>query len=326
MTHILSSWKGRAVAATGGVLVASGLVVGGLVATSGGAETPKQAAPVAAGAAAAAMPAFRLPFPCGQKWRGDTVASSAHTKYEIDFNQGPDLSNVDEGKTVVASAAGTVIRSTKHVNQSGYGNHVVIQHSGGYQSWYAHLKSRSVKVGQKVSSGTKIGALGRTTKPSRAGMTAHLHYEVRKNGQYPPVAAYFSGKRFPYPAPRPGVTLTACKGGTTPPPPAANPVAKICGKGFKQIDKHALGKAATVYLGYSSASKGTNCVITVKKAGAKVKMSATLQGKGGKAKSDAGNFTTYAGPVKTANLGNKCVRWGGSIGSTKWLSGYGHCG
>ncbi|MFI0451010.1 M23 family metallopeptidase [Actinomadura sp. 6N118] len=324
MTHILSSWKGKVIVATGGVAVASGLVIGGMVATSGNAAPPKTATPVSAdNASAAAMPAFRLPFPCGQKWRGDTTASSAHTKYEIDFNQGRDLSNVDEGRTVVAAAAGTVIRSTRHVNQSGYGNHVVVQHSGGYQSWYAHMKYRSVKVGQKVKPGTKIGAVGRTTRPSNSGMTAHLHYEVRKNGQYPPVAAYFSGKRFPYPQPRPGVTLTACKGGGGTPPPAS-PVARICGKGYKQINSHALGRAGRIYLGYNKANKN-NCVITVKGKGKKVKMSAFLQVKGAKAKADTGNFTQYAGPVRSA-ANNKCVKWGGYIGGTKWYSGWSHCG
>jgi len=321
-SHRLSSRKAKAVLATGGVVLATGLVAGGVALASGGDSAPKKASPVAAqNASAAAMPMFRLPFPCGQKWRGDTVASSAHTKYEIDWNQGPDLSNVDEGRTVVAAAAGKVIRSTHHVNQSGYGNHVVIQHSGGYQTWYAHMRYRSVKVGQTVKAGQKIGAVGHTSRPGN-NITSHLHYEVRRNGQYPPVAAYFDGKRFSYPAPRPGKTLTShnCGGGGS-----TSTVEKICGSGFKQIDKHALGKSATIYLGYNKSNK-QNCVITVKpKKGSKTSMSATLQVKGAKAKTDKGSFTWYAGPVKAA-AGSKCVIWGGSIGTSSWKSKYSHCG
>ncbi|MEU5880281.1 M23 family metallopeptidase [Spirillospora sp. NPDC047279] len=299
----------------GGTVAAAGLVATGVgfAASTGGSESPAKPATQVA-ASAAAMPRLQMPFPCGQTWRGSS-GSGAHTKYEIDFNWGSS-GEADNGKTVVSSAAGKVVRSF-YSTTSGYGNVIYVQHSGGYTTVYAHLKVRSVKAGQTVKKGQKIGTVGRSS--AKYNIISHLHYEVRRSPDaYPPIAVYFEGKRFPYP----GGSLKSCGGGGTP----TSPVAKICGKGFKQIDKHALGKAATVYLGYSSASKGTNCVITVKKAGAKVKMSATLQGKGGKAKSDAGNFTTYAGPVKTANLGNKCVRWGGSIGSTKWLSGYGHCG
>ncbi|WP_119730173.1 M23 family metallopeptidase [Thermomonospora amylolytica] len=281
--------------------------------TTATAADPVSVRPVAA---AAAMPAFRLPFPCGQTWRGNSSASSAHTGYEIDFNRGS-TPEADNGDTVVAAAAGKVIRSTRHVNESGFGNHVVIQHSGGYTTWYAHLKYRSVSVGQQVAAGQKIGAVGRTTRPSNSGMSSHLHYEVRLNGAYPPVAAYFGGRRFGYPQ----QTLTACAA-----PAAPSKVAEICGSGYKKIDEATLKKNGVtygkVYLGYKD---GTNCVITVKPKGARTAMAATLQVQGGTTRSDKGNFTYYAGPVKAAASG-KCVKWGGTIGPASYTSPFEHCG
>ncbi|MEW2359567.1 M23 family metallopeptidase [Spirillospora sp. NPDC029432] len=315
--------RGRGPALTAGAaaaLAGTALALG--LTSANAARTAPAAAPqaqlqtqVRAQQAAAAAPAFRLPFPCGQTWTGNSSASSAHTGNEIDFNRGG-TAEADNGDTVVAAAAGKVIRSTRHVDESGFGNHVVVQHSGGYTTWYAHLKYRSVGVGRQVAAGEKIGAVGRTTRPSNGGMSSHLHYEVRLNGGYPPVAAYFGGKRFGYPQQR----LTACGGG------AADPVADICGAGYAKIDEATLKKGATtygkVYLGYKD---GRNCVITVKPKGAATAMAATLQVKGAAARSDKGDFTTYAGPVTAAAPG-KCVKWGGSIGPASYTSAYEHCG
>lgn len=59
-----------------------------------------------------------------------------------------------------------------------YGRKVTISHAGGVQTIYGHLNSISVKVGQRVTTGQRIGRVGtsgRTTGP-------HLHFEVRKSG------------------------------------------------------------------------------------------------------------------------------------------------
>ena len=57
----------------------------------------------------------------------------------------------------------------------GYGNYVVIAHSNGTQTLYAHMRSAIVSPGQSVSSGQVIGYVGTT------GMSTgpHLHFEVR---------------------------------------------------------------------------------------------------------------------------------------------------
>ncbi|WP_156288468.1 murein hydrolase activator EnvC family protein [Oceanobacillus salinisoli] len=63
-------------------------------------------------------------------------------------------------------------------NNGGYGNTVVIRHSNGMKTLYAHLSSISVSTGQKVSKGQKIGVMGSTGRSTGI----HLHLEAYKNG------------------------------------------------------------------------------------------------------------------------------------------------
>ena len=63
--------------------------------------------------------------------------------------------------------------------QSGYGNFVKIKHEFGIETRYAHMSSIAVKVGQKVSRGDRIGAMGSTGRSTGT----HLHYEVRVSGE-----------------------------------------------------------------------------------------------------------------------------------------------
>lgn len=80
------------------------------------------------------------------------------------------------GDTIIASRAGEVAFSGWYNNV--YGNVVIINHGGGYQTFYAHMSRVSVSKGQVVNQGDRIGFVGST------GMStgAHLHFEVRKNG------------------------------------------------------------------------------------------------------------------------------------------------
>ena len=62
-------------------------------------------------------------------------------------------------------------------SSGGYGNYVVIAHSGGFNTLYGHLSTALVKVGQTVSQGTVVGLEGSTGNSTGA----HLHFELRIN-------------------------------------------------------------------------------------------------------------------------------------------------
>lgn len=61
----------------------------------------------------------------------------------------------------------------------GYGNCVRIAHSNGLETLYGHLSRITVKVGEDVTAGQKIGEVGSTGRSTGT----HLHYEIRKNGK-----------------------------------------------------------------------------------------------------------------------------------------------
>ncbi len=80
------------------------------------------------------------------------------------------------GQDVRAAKAGTVVESGY---QGAYGNTVVIDHGNGYKTRYAHLnRTPNVSVGQQVTGGQVIGALGNTGNSSGP----HLHFEVMTSG------------------------------------------------------------------------------------------------------------------------------------------------
>ena len=62
-------------------------------------------------------------------------------------------------------------------SSAGYGNYVVIAHSGGLDTLYGHLSTAVVKVGQRVTQGLPVGLEG----SSGNSTGAHLHFELRIN-------------------------------------------------------------------------------------------------------------------------------------------------
>lgn len=79
------------------------------------------------------------------------------------------------GTAIRAAAAGEVIVSKSSGWNGGYGRYIVIRHSNGTQTLYAHLSSNKVGVGAYVGQGQVIGGMGNTGKSTGS----HLHFEVR---------------------------------------------------------------------------------------------------------------------------------------------------
>lgn len=131
----------------------------------------------------------RAPSPAGYIWpltvKGTNTGGYSASHKAIDIG-------VPKGSEVVASMAGTV----KYVqywdghtltNMQSYGNMVIVYHPGNNTStYYAHLSSISVRQGQRVEQGQKLGESGNTgyVKGSNGGY--HLHFEIRINSNPSP--------------------------------------------------------------------------------------------------------------------------------------------
>jgi murein DD-endopeptidase MepM/ murein hydrolase activator NlpD len=79
------------------------------------------------------------------------------------------------GSPVVASDSGYVMYAGW--DTSGYGNLIIIDHRNGYRTLYAHLSAFSVKTGDSVGRGARVGSVGSTGNSTGA----HLHFEIRRN-------------------------------------------------------------------------------------------------------------------------------------------------
>jgi murein DD-endopeptidase MepM/ murein hydrolase activator NlpD len=92
---------------------------------------------------------------------------------------------VPSNSQIVAANNGTVI----HANWlGGYGKAVMIDHGGSIVTLYGHNNELLVKVGEKVKKGqviAKSGSTGMSTGP-------HLHFEVRKDGNYIDPMEYYN--------------------------------------------------------------------------------------------------------------------------------------
>lgn len=133
--------------------------------------------------------------------------------YSYNGHQGTDFAIAggfraqDEGRSIVAGADGVVMNV--HDGESdrcttgscggggGFGNYVVLSHSDGRLSYYAHMRRGSIAVmpGQRVRCGDPLGLVG----SSGNSTGPHVHFEVREGGTS---VDSFSGRSF-------------CGGGTT---------------------------------------------------------------------------------------------------------------
>ena len=126
---------------------------------------------------------YKSPFQCAVRCTGGYPyynsppgpASASHNEHH-----GEDYVPIDKEKEsnwyLFSPIEGTVIRSN---NNDDYGNCVVIAGDDDYWVLLAHLKTREVKLGQRVLVGQRVGIAGWTgnVKPSGAA-GRHLHIEV----------------------------------------------------------------------------------------------------------------------------------------------------
>ena len=98
-------------------------------------------------------------------WRSDPFTGSR------EFHGGLDIGAPD-GTAVHAARDGRV----EEVGTSDeLGRYVVLTHPGGYQTVYGHLSAINVTIGEQVSTGSILGAVGHTGRATGS----HLHFEVR---------------------------------------------------------------------------------------------------------------------------------------------------
>ncbi|MHB2265357.1 peptidoglycan DD-metalloendopeptidase family protein [Aliihoeflea sp. PC F10.4] len=111
---------------------------------------------------------------------GQSVSSSFGVRRDPFLRRPAMHSGIDfrgrTGTPIQATGAGKVIRAGW---AGGYGRLVEIDHGNGWTTRFAHMSRIDVKVGETISTGDKIGAIGSTGRSTGP----HLHYEIRKNGK-----------------------------------------------------------------------------------------------------------------------------------------------
>jgi murein DD-endopeptidase MepM/ murein hydrolase activator NlpD len=123
-------------------------------------------APVKASEATGALPTFRWPV------RGKVITSYG-AKTNGKSNDGINLA-VPEGTPVKAAEDGVVAYSGNELK--GYGNLVLVRHSNGYVTAYAHASELLVKRGDTIKRGQIIAKSGQSGEVG----SPQLHFEIRK--------------------------------------------------------------------------------------------------------------------------------------------------
>jgi len=129
-------------------------------------EDAAVATPVKATEATGALPTFRWPV------RGKVITSYG-AKTNGKSNDGINLA-VPEGTPVKAAEDGVVAYSGNELK--GYGNLVLVRHSNGYVTAYAHASELMVKRGDTIKRGQIIAKSGQSGEVG----SPQLHFEIRK--------------------------------------------------------------------------------------------------------------------------------------------------
>jgi murein DD-endopeptidase MepM/ murein hydrolase activator NlpD len=149
----------------------------------------KKAAAQAAATQSSQSPSGSLTWPLAGHSKSGDVGPRTHPIYgHSSCHTGIDIA-APSGTSVISADAGTVAAIT---SGGPYGNAVLVAHGGGLTTFYAHLSSVSVNVGDALSAGQEVGKVGSTgwsTGP-------HLHFETRLEGTaYDPMGWFGQSKR-----------------------------------------------------------------------------------------------------------------------------------
>lgn len=125
-----------------------------------------------------ALPIEKVTLPTSGNLGFGAQRSATHIHRGIDLPR-------PEGTAVYSAGDGIVEHASETWEQgfSGYGAHVVVRHPSNARSLYAHLSAVTVRPGESVLAGDRLGAVGRTefTRDDHAKLLAsgpHLHFEV----------------------------------------------------------------------------------------------------------------------------------------------------
>jgi murein DD-endopeptidase MepM/ murein hydrolase activator NlpD len=117
---------------------------------------------------------FRFPLPAGRLTSGFGQRLSPITG-RVSRHPGVDLA-APMGTEVYAARDGIVV-------YSGFdpilGEHLIVEHEGGWSTVYGHLSMRIARLKDRVASGMIIGRVGSTGESTGP----HLHFEVRNRGE-----------------------------------------------------------------------------------------------------------------------------------------------
>ncbi len=96
----------------------------------------------------------------------ESIRTHAHKGMDIAAPRGTQIKASADGKISYSGWMG------------GYGNLIIIDHGNGIQTYYGHCSKLYAKVGEQVTAGDVIAAVGSTGNSTGN----HLHFEIRKNG------------------------------------------------------------------------------------------------------------------------------------------------
>ena len=100
------------------------------------------------------------------------IISTFGSKQKNKQNDGINIS-AKKGTTVIAADSGTIGYAGNQLK--GYGNLILIRHTNGWMTAYAHNDKILVKKGQRIKKGQKIATVGQTGNVT----TPQLHFEIR---------------------------------------------------------------------------------------------------------------------------------------------------